>query len=146
MDLMSKEKSDVLFIQETMLSKQTNFIWKNYNGLFKEGHTNYGAHGGVAISMHKTIPPQKLVLNTPLLAIAARINRGRDVTIVSISNQGWHNKPNPTNPNQKKPTKKNHCKQPSLKLVFWIFRFFFNKNMFLSTKRFRMVLDYIHEF
>ena len=70
-DLKSKEKSDVLCIQEIMLTKQTNLSLKNYNGLFKEGHTNYGAHEGVAIFIHETISYQKLLLNTPLQATAA---------------------------------------------------------------------------
>ena len=39
MGLISEEKPDVLCIQETILSKQTNFNLKYYNGLFKEGHT-----------------------------------------------------------------------------------------------------------
>ena len=81
MDQKAKEKPDVLCIQETMLSKQKNFNLKNYNGLFKEAHTNHRAYGGVAIFIHSTIPYQKLILNTPLQAIAARINMGRDVTI-----------------------------------------------------------------
>ena len=38
-------------------------------------------------------------------------------------NQGWHKKPNPKNPTQKT-HKKEHCKKPSLKWVFWVFRFF----------------------
>ena len=49
MDLLSKEKPDVLYIQETMLSIQTNFNLKYYSGLLKERHTNYRAHGGVRI-------------------------------------------------------------------------------------------------
>ena len=73
MDLISKEKPDFLCIQETMLSKQTKLNLKNYNGLFKEGHMNDRAHGGVAIFIHEIIPFQKLILNTPLQAIAARI-------------------------------------------------------------------------
>ena len=87
MDVVAKEKPDVFCIQETMLSKQTNFNLKNYNGLFKEGHTNIRAHGGVANFIHETISYQKVTLNTPLQAIAARIIIGRDVTIVSIYNQ-----------------------------------------------------------
>ena len=73
-----------------MLSKQTNFNLKNHTGLFKEWHTNIRAHGGVAIFIHETIPYQKVTLNTPLQAIAARINIGRDVTIVSIYNSRSH--------------------------------------------------------
>ena len=64
---------------------QTNFNLKYYNRLFK-GHTNLWAHGGVAIFIHETIPYQKIILNTPQQAIAARINIGRDFTIVSIFN------------------------------------------------------------
>ena len=56
MDLISKEEPVVLCIQEAMLSKETSLILKYYNRLFKEGHTNYGAHGGVATFIHKTIP------------------------------------------------------------------------------------------
>ena len=74
MDLTAKEKLDVLCIQETMLSKQTNFNFNNYNGFFKEGNTNYPAQGGIAIFIHENIPYQKLTLNTPLQAIGARIN------------------------------------------------------------------------
>ena len=85
-DLISKEKPDVLCIQENMLSKHTNLNLKKYNGLFKEGHTNYRAHEGVPIFIHETIHYQNLILNTPLQAIAARINKGRDVSIVSIYN------------------------------------------------------------
>ena len=90
MDLIAKEKPDVICIEETMLSKQTNFNLKNYNELFKEGNANHQAHGGVAIFIHYTIPYQKLILNTPLQAIAARINIGRDMTIVSIYNSQSH--------------------------------------------------------
>ena len=84
MDIIAKEKPDVLCIQETMLSKQTNFNLKNYNGLIKEGHTNIRAHGGVGIFIYETIPYQKLTLNTPLQTIAARINIGRDVTLTIV--------------------------------------------------------------
>ena len=73
-----------------MLSKQTNFNLKNYKGLFKEWHTNIRAHGGVTIFIHKTNPYQKVILNTPVQAIAARISIGRDVTIVSIYNSRIH--------------------------------------------------------
>ena len=73
-----------------MLSKQAIFNLNNNNGLFKEGHTNYRAHGGVAIFIHETISYQKSIINTPLQAIAARINIGRDLTIVSIYNSRIH--------------------------------------------------------
>ena len=74
-----------------MLSKQTNFNLKNYNGLFKEGRTNYRAHGGAPIFIHETIPYQKSILSNFLQATSARINIGRDVTRVSISNLRSHN-------------------------------------------------------
>ena len=67
-----------------MLSKQINLNLKNYSELFKEGHTNYRAHGGAAIFIHETIPYQKTILNILLEAKSARINIGRDVTIDSI--------------------------------------------------------------
>ena len=86
MDLISKEKSVVLCIQEIMLSKQTNFNLKNFNGLYKEGQTHYRAYGGVAIFIYEAIPYQKLILNSHLQAIAARINIGRHLTIVAIYN------------------------------------------------------------
>ena len=73
-----------------MLSKQTNFNIKNYNGLYKEGHINRRAHGGVAIFIHDNIPFKEITINTPLQAIAARINIGIDVTIVSIYNSRSH--------------------------------------------------------
>ena len=92
LDPISKEKQDVTCIQETMLSKQANFNLKNYNGLFKEGHTNYRAHEGVAVFIHETVPYQKLILNTPLQAKAGRNNIRRDVTIVSIYNSRSHDK------------------------------------------------------
>ena len=56
---------------------------KNYNGLFKEGHINRRAHGGVVVFIHDNIPFNKIARKTPLQAIAARINIGIDVTIVS---------------------------------------------------------------
>ena len=89
-DLIANEKPDGLCIQETMLSKRTNFNLENYNGLFKEEHTNIRTHGRVAIFIRETIPYQKLIFNTPLQAIAARINIGRDVTIVFIYNSRSH--------------------------------------------------------
>ena len=73
-----------------MLLKQRSLNLKNYNSLLKEGHTNYRAYGRLAIFIHETIPYQKLILNTPLQALAARINIGRDVTIVSIYNSRSH--------------------------------------------------------
>ena len=92
MDLKAKEKPDVPCFQKIVLSNQTNFNLKNYNGLFKEGHTNIRAHGGVVIFIHEAIPYQKVIPNTPLQAIAARINIGRDVTIVSIYNSRSYDK------------------------------------------------------
>ena len=83
MDLISKEKPVFTCIQETMLSKQTNFYMKYYNGLFN-GHIYCRAHVGVAIFIHETILHQKLTLKTPLRAISARVSKGRDVTIVPI--------------------------------------------------------------
>ena len=90
MDLIAKEKPDVLSIHETMLSKQTNSNLKNYNEFFQEGHTNIRAHEGVATFIHETSPYQKVILNTPLQAMAARINIARDVTIASIYNARSH--------------------------------------------------------
>ena len=69
-----------------MLSKQTSFNLKNYNGLFKEGHANDRAHGEVAMFNHETITYQNLIPNIPLQSISAKINIGRDVTIVSNYN------------------------------------------------------------
>ena len=69
-----------------MLSRQTIFNLKSYKGLFKEGHTNIRANGGLAIFIHETPPYQKITFNTPLQAIAARINIVRDVTVVSVYN------------------------------------------------------------
>ena len=80
------KKTSVLCILETKLSKQTYFNLQSYNGFFKEGHTNPRAPGEVAIFIKETIPYQKLILNTPLQALAARNNIGRDVTKVSIYN------------------------------------------------------------
>ena len=65
MDLISKVKPEVLCIQETVLSKPSNFILMYYNGIFKEGHASYRAHGEVAIFIHETIPYQNVTLNTP---------------------------------------------------------------------------------
>ena len=69
-----------------MLSAQTILNLNTYNGFFKEGHTNPRAPGEVAIFIKETIPYQKLILNTPLTAIIARIKIGRDVSIVSLYN------------------------------------------------------------
>ena len=81
---------DVLCNQETLLSEETNFNFKKYNGLLEEGHTHIPVHGTVAIFIHVTIPYQKILLNIPLQAIAARIDIGRDVTIVSSYNSQSH--------------------------------------------------------
>ena len=64
-DLIAKEKSAILCIQETMLSKQTNFSIKNYNGLFKEEHISCRAHGGVAFFIHSNIPFKEIIINNP---------------------------------------------------------------------------------
>ena len=90
MDLISKEKPDVFCFKEVMLSKQTYFNLKNYNGLFKEGYANHRAHGGVTIDIHQTIPSQKIILHIHLQAIAAKINIGRYLIRVSIYNSGSH--------------------------------------------------------
>ena len=86
MEIIAKEKPAVLCIQETMLSKQTNFNIKNYPGFFKEGHINRRPHGGVAIFIHSNIHFKETTINIPLQALAAKINTGIDVNIVSISN------------------------------------------------------------
>ena len=67
--------------------KKILFCWPV---LFKEDYTNHLAHGGVAIINHKTIPYQKWIFKTHLQAIAANINIGRDVAIVSIYNSRSH--------------------------------------------------------
>ena len=67
-----------------MLSKQTNLNIKNYDGLFKEGHINRRAHGGIPILIHDNILLNEITINTPLQTVAARINIRIDVTIVSI--------------------------------------------------------------
>ena len=52
---------------------------------------------------------------------------------------GLAQKPNPKK--KKKHThKKTHYKKLSIKWVFWVFRFFFNKSMLWSTKRLNFVL------
>ena len=84
MDLITKEKPAVLCIQETTLSKQTDFNIKNYNGLFKEGRINRRARGGVAIFILDNIPFKEIATYTPLQELAARSNIGIDVTVVSI--------------------------------------------------------------
>ena len=73
-----------------MLSKQTNFKIKNYSGLLEEGYINRRSHGGVAIFTHDNILFKETTINTPVQAIAARINIGIDVTIVSIYNSRSH--------------------------------------------------------
>ena len=85
LDLIAKEKPDVLCIQKTIIPKQTNFKLKYYIGVFKEGHINYWAHWGVVICIY-----QNLTLNSPIQAIAATINIERDVTIVSIYKSRSH--------------------------------------------------------
>ena len=65
MDLIANDKPEVLCTQETLLSIQKKIKLKNYNGLFKEGHKNHRAHGGVAIFIHYTISYQNLILDTP---------------------------------------------------------------------------------
>ena len=85
-DLIAKEKPAVLRIQETMLSKQTNFNIKKYEGIFKERHKNRRAHEGVPVFIHKNILFKEITINTPLQVIAAGINIGIDVTVVSIYN------------------------------------------------------------
>ena len=65
MDLIAKEKPAVLCIQEIMLSKQTNFNKNNYNGLFKEGHTNRRTHEGVAVFIHSNMPFKEKQLIPP---------------------------------------------------------------------------------
>lgn len=90
LDIISKIKPEILSIQETMLRKDTNFSLKHYNGIFKEGHTNRRAHGGVALFIHESIPYQDIKLNTPLQAVAVRANLGREITVVSVYNSRSH--------------------------------------------------------
>ena len=89
-ELIAKEKTDVPCIQETMISTQTNFNLKNYIGMSKKGHTNYREHGGVAIFIHEITSYQKIILDIPLQAIAARTNIEIAMTIVSIYNSRSH--------------------------------------------------------
>ena len=68
-----------------MLSNQTKFTLKYYNGLFKDRHTKYRAHGGVAIFSYEIIPYHTIALKTPLQTPAARIDIGKNETIVSVN-------------------------------------------------------------
>ena len=69
-----------------MLQNQTDLDLKYYIRSIEKGHTNYRAHGGVVTFINEKFPYQKLTFNTPQQAIETRINKGRDVTIVSILN------------------------------------------------------------
>ena len=62
---------------------------RNYEELqwiIQRGHINRCAHGGVAIFIHGNILFKEITTNTPLQAIASRINIEIDVTLVSINN------------------------------------------------------------
>ena len=60
--------------------------------------------------------------------------------------QGWPKKPKPKKTHPRKKTQKTQCKKSSLRWVFLGCLFLFNKSMFRSKKRMRIVLGYIHAF
>ena len=89
-DIIERKKPDIICIQETMLSKNTQFGIKNYTMIHKEGHLSHNWHGGAAIFIHETVPTKVIQLNTSLQATAAQVNIGFLITIVSLYNSRSH--------------------------------------------------------
>ena len=52
--------------------------------IHKEGHHRHKWHVGVNISVHDTVPVTERQLITPLQAVAAQVNFGILITIVSL--------------------------------------------------------------
>ena len=81
---MSKVKQYIPCIKEFPFPKHLNFNIEHYNGLFKERYVSYKAYGEVVIFIHETIPQKIVTHNSPLQAVAATVNRGMEVTVVSV--------------------------------------------------------------
>ena len=58
--------------------------------IHKEGHHRNEWHGGAAILVHETVPVKEIHLHTPLQAVAARVNIGLLIAIVSLNSSKSH--------------------------------------------------------
>ena len=89
-ELVRNYKANIVAIQETRLWNNTKFSLPHFNEIRKDGHYNRSPHGGVALYIHSSIPFNKLDVNTPLQAVAAKVHLHTDITICSLYTSGSH--------------------------------------------------------
>ena len=78
-------------LQETMIGPNQKFRIPHYHMFHTPGTFSGRYHGGVAILVHENLPIHpEIKLDTPLQAIAIRVNIGIRITICSIYNSRAH--------------------------------------------------------
>ena len=76
--------ANIIAIQETKFWNNSNFSLPQYNTVRKDGHYNKGAHGGVAVFIHNSIPFSEIGLNTHVQSVAVRVQLHREITICNL--------------------------------------------------------------
>ena len=75
-DIIEKENSDIVCVQETMLSNITQLRINNYSLLHRKGHHRRKWPGCAAILVQETVSVKEIQVNTPLQTVAAQVNIG----------------------------------------------------------------------
>ena len=83
-ELISRYRANVVAIQEIKLWSNTRFRLPGFTEIRKDGQYNRGAHGGVAMCIHNSIPFNNIDLNTPLQAVADNVQLQRRMCICNI--------------------------------------------------------------
>ena len=84
--LIKDHNPDTICLQETLIKEHNNFSFKGYETYNKTNisQVDHRPIGGTTILIKKTIPHEKLPLNTNLQAIAVRTTLYQTITICSI--------------------------------------------------------------
>lgn len=88
--LISQHQPTIVALQETRLRTESSCNIPGYDVARREGHTNYNAHGGVAIFIHNQTPFRKIPLKTDIQAVAIQAHLHRLVTICNIYSSRSH--------------------------------------------------------
>ena len=77
---------NVICLQETLIKENSNLSFRDYETYNKTNisHIDHRPIGGTTIMVKKTIPHEKINLNTELQAIATRVTLHQTITICSI--------------------------------------------------------------
>jgi len=90
LNMIEAQKISIIALQETKLWKECELRLPRFNCYRKDGHYNRMPHGGVSIYIHEHIPHNVIQIDTPIQAIAVRVNIGQLITICNVYSSRSH--------------------------------------------------------